>query len=80
MKKVKEKIMVFKVKMLVSEHGLGATEITSYYATRLCENDLRGWLFERHKGYHTFIIKNIEMASIADFLTDNKLDAIELEV
>lgn len=72
--------MVYKVKMLVSEHGLGATEITSYYVSRVCENDLREWLFKRHRGYHTFIIKSIERASLTDFLIDNKLDVIELEV
>ena len=72
--------MIYKVKMLVSEHGLGATEITSYYASRVCENDLREWLFERHKGYHTFIIKDIKMIFIADFLIDNNVDVIELEV
>lgn len=72
--------MIYKVKMLVSEHGLEATEITSYYASTVCEKDLRKWFFERHKGYHTFIIKNIEKVSVTDFLMDNNVDVIELEV
>ena len=79
MKKVKEKIMFYKVKMLISEHGLGATEITSYYTSRVSEDKLREWLFERHKGYHTFIVKSIEIASIAEWMMENDIDVIEME-
>lgn len=72
--------MIYKVKMLVSEHGLEETEITSYYASKLCEKDLRKWLFGRYKGYHTFIIKDIKIIFITNFLMDNNAKVIELEV
>lgn len=71
--------MFYKVKMLVSEHGFAATKITSYYASRVGEDKLREWLFERHKGYHTFIVKNIEIASIAEWMMENNVDVIEME-